>query len=140
MYQSVERVTAVIPEHSLLRDNLGVMRLLIAGGIVVVGLFWAVTIGLWLFQTVGSVVSVVASLIAVLALLVYLGAYYLLRRGHTLTSRRVVFFGMLLGAAFAVFLLGGPPGPWRCSSSFPSSAPACWAMAAMVCISQPGPS
>ncbi|MCX7790631.1 MAG: methyl-accepting chemotaxis protein [Chloroflexaceae bacterium] len=111
MHQSAEHVMGAFPEHSLLRDNLGVMRLLIAGGIVVVGLFWAVTIGLWMFQTVGSVFSVVASLIAVLALLVYLGAYYLLRRGQTLTSRRVVFFGMLLGAAFAVFLLGGATGP-----------------------------
>lgn len=95
----------------LLRDNIGAMRLLIAGGISIIALFWAAMVGLWGIRAVGAGAGAVASLIAAAALMTYLGAYYLLRRGHTSLSGRVLFYGMLLCSAFAAFLLGGATGP-----------------------------
>ncbi len=112
MYQTPARLFG--PDHAqpvLLRDNIGAMRMLIASGISVVGLFWTAMVGLWVARAVGNGAGLVASLISIAALLSYLGAYALLRRGRTALSGRVVFYGMLLCATLAVFLLGGTTGP-----------------------------
>jgi methyl-accepting chemotaxis protein len=100
------------PEHMLaIRDNLGLIRKLITGGVVLVILLWALVGALWLAQRIDASAGVVGSLLAVAAIATYGGAYGLLRRGRTSLGVRLFFFAMVICAAYGAFLFGGSLGP-----------------------------
>ncbi|GAB4432727.1 MAG: methyl-accepting chemotaxis protein [Chloroflexi bacterium OHK40] len=100
------------PERPLaLRDNLGMLRLLIASGVLFVGMLWAAVLSLWSLRLVDGVPAVMATLIAAAALAVYFCAHWLLRRGRGALGGRVLFYAMVLCAGYGAFLLGGAAGP-----------------------------
>ena len=94
----------------MLRDNLGLMRLLIAGGVLLVGVLWITLLALWSLGMVGTTMGAVASLFALAALATFVAAYLLLRRGRRSFGARMLFFGMVLCAGYGAYLLGGSRG------------------------------
>jgi methyl-accepting chemotaxis protein len=94
-----------------LRDNVGLIRLLIGGGVSLVAILWLALFALWSFGAVGTTGGAVASFLAVLALATYGGSYVLVRRRRTGLAARVMFFGMVFCSAYGVYLFGGTLGP-----------------------------
>ncbi len=112
MQQTAGKLFGNEPDQMLaLRDNLGLIRLLIAGGVALVGLLWVLVGALWISRTIDGTAGITASLFAIAALATYLGAYTLIRRGRTVYGMRALFFGMVLCAAYGAYLFGGPLGP-----------------------------
>jgi methyl-accepting chemotaxis protein len=94
-----------------LRDNVGMLQVLVVSGMALVGLFWAVVLALWGTARLGGGVTTTASLLSALALVAYGAAITLVRRGRTTLGGRVLFYGMVLCAALASLLFGGATGP-----------------------------
>jgi methyl-accepting chemotaxis protein len=109
MERTVGRYFGGEHEQSLaLRDNVGMLRLLVVGGVAMVAILW---LTLAATGAARAAAGAVAGLLALAALATYGGAYLLLRRGSTALGARVLFFGMLFCAAYGAFLFGGVHGP-----------------------------
>jgi methyl-accepting chemotaxis protein len=93
-------------ETLMLRDNQGLLRLLIGLGIGLVLLLWGGLLVLWLRGRFVNEAGI-ASLFAVCALVAFFGALLLQRRGSRPLAARVLFFGMVFCAGGGVFLVGG---------------------------------
>jgi methyl-accepting chemotaxis protein len=102
------------PSHNedatLLKDNQGTLTLLIAAGVGLVALFWLSSLGLRAARAIDNSELAIASLLSVIALSTYGGAYLLLQRGRTSLGSRLLFYGMVLGATAGSYIFGGPGG------------------------------
>ncbi|HMQ32848.1 MAG TPA: methyl-accepting chemotaxis protein [Chloroflexaceae bacterium] len=96
---------------TILRDNVGMLRMLVMSGMALVLLFWVAVLALWGATRIGGGATATATLISALALGAYGAALALVRRGRTALGGRVLFYGMVLCAALAALLFGGATGP-----------------------------
>lgn len=96
---------------TLLKDNLGLLRLLIGLGAALIGGFWLTVLILMLTQAATPVQFAVTSAIAVAALVVYGSSFILLQRGLIILGSRVLFYGMVLCCGLGAYLVGGAGGP-----------------------------
>ncbi len=96
---------------TILRDNVGMLRILVLSGMGLVLLCWAVVLALWGLARIDGGATLGATLISALALAAYGVALVLVRRGRTALGGRVLFYGMVLCAALVALLFGGATGP-----------------------------
>ncbi|EFO79744.1 chemotaxis sensory transducer [Oscillochloris trichoides DG-6] len=96
---------------SLLKDNVGVMRLLIAVGMVIALIFVLVVGFLRIAAHINDTLVIVSGMIGIAALGCYGGAFWFLQRQRSFQSSQLIFYGMLLSCLLGTAIFGGASGP-----------------------------
>jgi methyl-accepting chemotaxis protein len=108
--QRIAREFTVAPDSeqiTILRGNVGLLRLLALSGIALVLLFWVGILTMWGTGRMDSAATVIVSLISVATLVAYVTAFALIQRGQTTLGGRVFFYGMILCVAVVTLVFGG---------------------------------
>ncbi|WP_129628076.1 methyl-accepting chemotaxis protein [Candidatus Oscillochloris fontis] len=96
---------------SLLKDNVGVMRLLIAVGMTTALVFVLVVGVLRVGEQISETLVIISGLIGIGALGCFGGAFWLLQRHLARQSSQLIFYGMLLSCLLGTAIFGGASGP-----------------------------
>ncbi|NTW02899.1 MAG: methyl-accepting chemotaxis protein [Oscillochloris sp.] len=106
-------------QANLLKDNLGILNLLIAIGIALVVIFWGAAIALRVIAQFDTISIGLTSLLAITALIIYGAAYIALQRQRITLGSRLIFHGMVLSCTLGVAIFGGATGPLALSFFIP---------------------
>ncbi|NTV63788.1 MAG: methyl-accepting chemotaxis protein [Oscillochloris sp.] len=106
-------------QTNLLKDNVGVLTLLVAVGAATSMIFWITMLMLRSEMQINDSATTIASLLAIGGLGCYAASYVLLRRQQSELSNRLLLYGMVFSCTLGTYLFGGEAGPLAVSFFVP---------------------